>query len=155
APDALGCAAAAPGRSSIMLRDNASALADRIVWRWRGAVAVDKGALGFPGSFTGYALCVFDRTGLKLSASAPAGGLCGGRPCWHELPSGYRYADVDGTPDGIQHLQMHAGPPGQSRLMLRGRGPLLAMPSSLGLAPPVTVRLQRTDGAACWQSVYA
>jgi hypothetical protein len=137
-----------------VLRDNGGALPDKVVWRWRGAASLDKVALGLPASVTGFSLCVYDQQRLALSASIPAGGVCDGHPCWRELPTGYRYVDPDGTPNGIQKLQMRAGPTGTARLAIKGRGPLLAM-RSLGLDAPVTVRLRRTDGAACWESTYS
>jgi hypothetical protein len=70
------------------------------------------------------------------------------------VPLGYRYVDADGTPDGLSKIQAKAGSSGQGRLVVRGRGPLLDMPS-LGLMPPVTVRLRRGDGAGCWESTYS
>jgi cysteine-rich repeat protein len=154
-PDASACFAAAPGRSSIVLRRGVTTAAtNKVVWRWRGLGDVDKGALGYPMSGTGYTLCVFDQMHLRLSASAPPGGTCAGKPCWRDLPLGYRYADPDGTPDGVQKVQTRAGRAGQAKIAVKGRGGRLELPE-LGLTAPVTVRLHRSDGGACWQSVYS
>jgi hypothetical protein len=153
-PSGLGCAVSGSRRSSIVLRHNVSALADKVLWRWRGTGSLSKAALGLPASVTALTLCIYDEQRLALSATVPAGGMCSGRPCWLELPTGYRYTDPDGTPDGIQKLQMRAGPAGTGRIAVNGRGPLLAMPP-LGLGAPVTVRLRRGDGAGCWESTYS
>jgi cysteine-rich repeat protein len=153
-PGGLGCAAPLPGRATIALRDSRNSLADKLVWKWRGASELDKGTLGSPTTSTGFTLCVYDRNGLRLSASAPAGGLCAGHPCWRELPAGYRYSDPEGTPDGLQKLQTRGGPAGQSKIAVKGRGALLDMPP-LGFEAPVTVRLRRSDGGACWESGFS
>ncbi len=155
APVAPGCFPAAPGRSSIVLRRGlTTAATNKVVWRWRGLGDVDKTALGSPASSSAFTLCVFDQTQLRLSASAPAGGTCAGKPCWRDLPLGYRYADPDGTPDGVQKVQTRAGRAGQAKIAVKGRGARLDV-QPLGLVGPVTVRLGRSDGAACWESVYS
>jgi cysteine-rich repeat protein len=153
-PSGLGCTVSGSGRSSVVLRDSVNALADKVVWRWRGTGSLDKAALGLPASVTGFTLCIYDEQRLALSAAVPAGGMCSGHACWREVPTGYRYTDPDGTPDGIQKLQMRAGPAGTARLAVKGRGPLLALPA-LGLDAPVTVRLRRSDGSGCWESTYS
>jgi hypothetical protein len=152
-PTSPGCAPSAPGRSSIALRHVPSG-ADKVVWRWRGGAEMEKTALGFPVSANGFKLCVFDQGGLVLSSTLPPGGTCAGKSCWRELPAGYRYADPELTPDGIQKMQSHAGPASQAKVTVKGRGPRLGL-SSLGLVPPVTVRLERSDRGGCWESVHS
>jgi cysteine-rich repeat protein len=153
-PGGLACSPAASDKSTLVLRDSLHPSSDKVVWKWRSRGNFAKVELGSPGVSTALALCVFDQTGLKLSASAPAGGTCAGRACWRELPLGYRYADGDATPDGLLRLQARAGDAGKGKVIVKGRGPLLAMPS-LGLVPPVTVRLRRADGGGCWESIYS
>jgi hypothetical protein len=155
APDAPGCFPAAPGRSSIVLRRGVTtSAANKVVWRWRGTGDVDKAALGSSASGTGFTLCVFDQTDLRLSATAPLGGICAGKPCWRDLPFGYRYADPDGTPDGVQKVQTRAGHAAQAKIAFKGRGGRLDV-QPLAMTGPVTVRLERSDGGACWESVYS
>jgi cysteine-rich repeat protein len=153
-PGGLACAPAASEKSTIVLRDSLHPGSDKVLWKWRSRGQLAKAEIGEPGTSTGLTLCVFDQLGLRLSASAPAGGTCAGRACWRELPLGYRYSDTDATPDGLLKLQARAGAAGQGKLAVKGRGPLLAMPP-LGLATPVTVRLQRADGGGCWESSYS
>jgi len=153
-PSGLACAPAASDKSTIVLRDSPIAATDKVVWKWRSRGSFSKSEIGAPNTNTALTLCVFDQTGLKLSAVAPAGGTCAGRACWRELPLGYRYADHDATPDGLLKLQARAAGAGQGKVTVKGRGPLLAMPS-LGLTAPVTVRLRRADGGGCWESTYS
>jgi cysteine-rich repeat protein len=153
-PSALDCAPATPGKSSLVLRDSVNARSDRVVWKWRGLADVDKVEFGAPGHGTGFVLCVFDQSGLKLSASTLDSGACAGRACWRELPTGYRYVDPDGTSDGLLKLQARAGEPGAARLAVRGRGARLRLPP-LTLSTPVSVQLRRSDGGGCWQAVYS
>jgi cysteine-rich repeat protein len=153
-PTGLVCAPAASDKSTIVLKDSVSSRTDRVLWKWKSRGQFTKAEVGAPNTSTSLTLCVFDRNGLKVSATAPAGGTCSGRQCWREVPLGYRYADADGTPDGLSKIQAKAGSSGQGRLVVRGRGPLLDMPP-LGLTPPVTVRLRRGDDAGCWESTYS
>jgi cysteine-rich repeat protein len=153
-PDASACFQAAPEKSSIVLHHGANAATNKVVWRWRGLGDVEKAALGSPSSGTGFRLCVFDRDRLRLSASVPPGGTCAGKPCWRDFPFGYRYADPDGTPDGIQKLQTRAGRASQAKIAVKGRGARLDLPT-LAFDGPVTVRLGRSDGGACWTSSFS
>ena len=153
-PSGLACAPAATDKSMLVLRDSPNPAVDKVVWKWRSRGPFTKVEVGSPETSTGLALCVFDQTGFKLGASAPPGGTCAGRACWRELPLGHRYADLEATPDGLLKLQVRAGRAGQGKLAVKGRGPLLGMPP-LGLVTPVTVRLQRGDGAGCWESTYS
>jgi hypothetical protein len=153
-PTDLGCAPAATDKSTVVLKDSAGGRTDRVLWKWKSRGPFTKAEVGTPNTSTALTFCVFDRNGLKVSATAPAGGTCHGRQCWREVPLGYRYADEDATPDGLSKIQARAGSSGQGRLVVRGKGPLLDMPP-LGLQPPVTVRLRRGDGAGCWESTYS
>ena len=153
-PTGSVCSPAVPGRSSIVLRNSSDPLGDKVVWKWRGLAGLDKSELGAPQSSTGFTLCVFDPAGLRLSATATAGGLCAGRACWRDLPAGFRYTNPAASPGGVQKLQAHAGGSGQGRFAVRGRGGALQL-TSLGLVPKVTVRLRRSDGGGCWEAVYS
>ena len=79
---------------------------------------------------------------------------CGTRPCWSVIPGRkLRYSDNDLTPDGVQKTQAQPGGPGRGKIQVKGKGANLAVPA-LGLATPVTVRLVRSGGPACWESTY-
>jgi len=97
---------------------------------------------------------VIDQNGLKLSATAPGGGTCGTRACWLLIPARkLKYGDKELTPDGVQKLQIRAGEAGRGKVQVKGRGVNLTMPP-LGLVTPVTVRLVRKGGPACWESTF-
>jgi hypothetical protein len=103
-------------------------------------------------------ICIYD-TGvpgqtLRLSARAPAGGVCTGRPCWKETDSGFRYADRELTPDGLATARLKAGSPGAGRIAVKGRGANLALPV-LPFTAPVIVQLQRRDGVPCWTATFS
>jgi hypothetical protein len=89
-PTGLACAAAASDKSTIVLKDSVSSRTDRVLWKWKSRGQFTKAEVGAPNTSTSLTLCVFDRNGLKVSATAPAGGTCSGRQCWREVPLGYR-----------------------------------------------------------------
>jgi cysteine-rich repeat protein len=152
---AAACASAAPGKSSILLRNlETSTIADKVQWKWRSTASVDKTDFGAPTSTTDLTLCVYDQGGLMLAATAPGGGTCAGKPCWVELLSGYRYVDRDASPDGLLKVQARMSKLALPKITVKGRGASLKMLRRLPLSGTVTVRLKRNDGPACWESVY-
>ena len=85
----------------------------------------------------------------------PAGGDCGGRPCWKsKIGKTLSYSDKARTPDGIQQMLVKVGPAGKSKIKLRGRGENLTLPS-LPIAPSPWLRVQLKNSAgACWASEF-
>jgi hypothetical protein len=81
----------------------------------------------------------------------PAGGLCGGKPCWKALPGrGHRYKDRDRTPDGLLKVLLKTSA-GDATLKVKGKGarlPAVSLPFTQD--PAVTVQLVGAD--ACWQT---
>jgi hypothetical protein len=157
-PIDAGCVPAAAGRSLVSLKDKGDPDEDRIRWSWRSATVVGDGAFGDPAVDTRLDLCVFaanpnDPT-LKLSAALPAGGVCGSRACWSTAPGGFRYLDNTRAADGVQCLLLRPSASSGSRIILRGRGLNLRMPS-LGVGDPLVVRLQRRDGGGCWEARFS
>jgi cysteine-rich repeat protein len=162
-----GCIA--PGKSALVVKDQAGADKDKLVWSWLEGPATSHGAFGDPLGSDDYTLCVFDRVAgtpnLVLRARGPAGGTCAkGKPCWKQLgkaesPKGYRYLDRDLTPNGLSKLMLVPGLDAKSKVVVQGKGPLLALP---GAATPatyfhqdanVTVQLLAGNGA-CWEAVF-
>jgi cysteine-rich repeat protein len=153
-PTNVQCDIEPPRSASVTLAKHASGPSfDTLTWKWQSSLPVALLDYGSPTTVSDLILCVFDQTGLKLSAIAPAAGTCRGRPCWKAGTSSLKYNDHDATPDGILKLTASAGQPGQARISLRGKGANLAMPA-LGLAGQVTVRLKRDVGPVCWQSRF-
>lgn len=140
--------------SRVTLKKNASdPRRDGLSWKWKSSVPVALLDFGSPTTVTDLTLCVFDATGLRLSATAPAAGQCAGRACWSSKNETITYGDHDASPDGVTKLSLRAGAPGRAQIAAGGKGTSLGMPA-LSLAGEVTVRLKRSGGPACWQARY-
>jgi hypothetical protein len=149
-----GCQPAAARKARLSIREATAGARDALRWTWRGGSGARDEDFGTPTVGTAYGVCVYDAGGLKLAASAPAGGVCHGRPCWEQSSRGFRYSDHELTPDGLERVVLAASGAGEVRITVRGRGELLDLPE-LPLAPPLRVQLQQTDGDACWEAGYA
>jgi cysteine-rich repeat protein len=141
-------------RSTVKLTDDPTRPdRDSLSWSWTSGYPVAALDFGNPSQVTDLTLCVFDQTGLKLSATAPAAGTCHGRSCWSTAGGKVKYTDRDLTPDGLLKIVAKPGDPGKAKITVKGKGENLGMPS-LGLAGTVTVRLKRSGGPACWQAKF-
>ena len=104
-------------------------------WLWKKGPEIQFSDLGDPlGSGTDYTLCLYDEVQgsdrLVATLGLPAGGDCGGRPCWKsKIGKTLSYSDKARTPDGIQQMLVKVGPAGKSKIKLRGRGENLTLPS--------------------------
>ncbi|MCC6848803.1 MAG: hypothetical protein IT294_09900 [Deltaproteobacteria bacterium] len=144
-----------PGKGSLIVKRGATPEKDLLKWKWANGSRTTVAELGDPRTTTAYRLCVYDASGLRLSATAPAGGLCGAKPCWSPLGvSGFRYKDKQLTPEGIQQLKLKQGADGKAQIQLAGRGTLLALPSLSTLTQPLRLQLRNADGL-CWESIYS
>ena len=95
---------------------------------------------------------MYDGGALRESLALPAGGVCGGRPCWKENGAGFQYADKTGL-HGITRLTLKSGTaPGKAKILAKGRGQNLALPS-LPFAQPVVVQLRSATGV-CWEATF-
>jgi acyl-homoserine lactone acylase PvdQ len=141
--------------SQLVLKDRTPDTADRLLWRWRKGAATSLADFGNPLASTDYALCVYDGgSALVSSANAPAAGTCGTRPCWRQTSSGFKYGDRDLTPDGLQRITLVAGPSGVARIVVKGKGALLDIPTLPLLPLPARVQLVNGDGV-CWEADYS
>ena len=104
---------------------------------------------------TGYALCVYDATGvLRAGLGVPAATRCGARPCWRALDvAGYRYADRRASRDGVAGIVLRAGAGRRARMNLKARGPGVPMPA-LPLGDGATVEFHRSDATPCWRARF-
>ena len=121
-------------------------------WKLHSAAPVSIVDFGSPSATTDLGLCVYDATGRVLSAGAPAGGTCAGKPCWQATTTRDRYTDQDLTPDGLQTLSLTPGTTG--KISAKGKGANLAL-GALPLMPPLRVQLLRLDSTACWDAVFS
>jgi hypothetical protein len=142
----------------LLIKDRSDDARDRIAWKWRSNGPVATADFGSPTTTNDYAVCVYDQSGagsmLRMDATAPAGGVCAGKPCWRALATGFLYADRELTPHGLRTVRLSAGDAGHGTITVKGRGTPLPLPS-LPLGVPVTVQLQQRDGATCWSATFS
>jgi hypothetical protein len=127
----------------------------QIKWKWLAGAATDKPEFGVPSATEAYRLCLYDNGELETSASADAGGLCAGRPCWKETGVGWIFKDKEATPDGAQQLNLKSGVAGKASIAFKGKGLNLDMPNIGMLTGPLDVRLHNTTGTVCWGATYS
>lgn len=144
-----------PGKASLMLKPGSTPAKSLLKWKWLNGVRTTVPEYGTPITTTDYRLCLYDASGLRLEATAPAGGTCGNKPCWSALgSSGYRYKDKQLTPEGVQQIKLKQGADGKAQIQLAARGILLALPSLGSVTQPVRVQLRNSNGL-CWEAVYS
>jgi len=74
-----GCQPAAAQKARLALGNG------KLSWKWTGSGVVATSDFGSPPTTTDYLLCIYDASGEKLSAEAPADRTCGTKPCWKAL----------------------------------------------------------------------
>jgi len=153
----IGCRSpSVPGKSQLTMKKGATEAKDSLSWKWSKGAETTLDAFGDPTRTDGYGLCIYDGgENLVFTAGAPAGGACkNGKPCWKASGTkGFKYADGDLTPQGVQKLQLQAGPDGKAKIAVGGKGALLPMPALDTLAFPLWVQLQGPNGQ-CWETYY-
>lgn len=149
-----GCAVPTQFKRRIRISDKR----DIVSWRWRSTGTIPIAAFGNPVTTSDYSLCIYagGTPALVMELRAPAGGTCaGGRPCWKARGAkGYRYRDLERTPDGVTRLVLRTKPAHLADLVLRARGTNIPFPP-LPLTQPVVAQLIRGDGPECWESTYS
>ena len=148
---------------SFQLRNREPDKRDVLSWRWTKGGATAGAELGNPaGGTTAYSLCVYDEVGgvprIATRATIPPGKTCGSRLCWRAASggsNGYRYADRDGSADGITRIIVKPGDEGKAKVIVKGTGANLSMPAlPLAQDMQVSVQLRNTEGG-CWGTSYA
>jgi len=149
------CDTAASGKAQLQFkRDAAKPAKSKLKWKWVSNAAFATSSLGDPSTTDALSFCVFDSTGFAFGATAPAGGMCGKKPCWDVAPDKIKFNDKDATPDGLTKLQAKSGKPGKGKAQLQGKGEHLVLPSAQ-LTLPVQTFLLRGNGPACLQATYS
>jgi hypothetical protein len=143
------------GKSRLGIKDKAPDTKDALKWTWVKGADTTLGELGAPDTTDGYFLCVYD-AGVRVSSMAlPAGGVCAGKPCWKAKSTGFVYKDKELTPDGAQSAILKAGLAAKASMKVRGKGANLETPNPAGFTGPITVQLQRADGAICFETTFS
>src|SRR5262249_15496480 len=86
-----GCQSASSQKASIALGTGATPAHNKLVWKWTSSGTVAPEDFGEPTATTGYDLCVYDQRGRIASATVPADGQCGTKPCWKPSANGAKY----------------------------------------------------------------
>jgi hypothetical protein len=146
-----------PRKGLLQVRDRTPDTRDLFAWSLNSGQLTDFADFGDPLTSTAYVLCLYDESGTPSEvahAQAPAGGLCGTKPCWKQLAGkGYNYADRAKTPDGMAKVQLRAGLDGKAQVKATASGDLLD-PPPLPLALPARVQLQASSGE-CWEATFS
>src|SRR6185503_18982163 len=101
----------------------------RLLWKWTRGAATTVADFGNPLASTSYSLCIYGGSQLLMTATASGSDSCGGKPCWTARSTGFRYTDSLLTPTGVSRLDLKAGPAGKAKIGMKGKGPLLAVPT--------------------------
>lgn len=133
-PDPYACLEAPT--SSLLVTDNAlNDERDRLVFRWLDGDTTYYGPtqpsdFGNPLAVTDYTLCIFDGPRLAVRATVEHGGTCNGRDCWKEARggNGFVYSNPAENADGIFESSLRVGRNGKADVIVRARGPNLALP---------------------------
>jgi len=146
-------------RSTLQIRDRLLDKSDALSFSWTKGDATAFADFGDPTASALYRVCVYDAAGLVRSATAPAGGLCKGKPCWKRTgsatnPSGFTYRDAELTPDGTSSVTLRAGAATKARVQWRAKGVPLD-DGALGVVPPVVVEVSNTDTSVCFGQTFA
>ena len=154
-----------PGKAKLLVQDSADNAKDLITFQWTKGQSTDFSEFSDPlsdsfGEFGDHAVCVYDDTGLLLSATAPAGATCRTKPCWREVDSkagdqlGYDFTDAVRANYGMNKVGLRAGADGAARVSAKLGGADMVTP-----APPysgtVIVQLRNEAGMTCWEADFS
>ncbi|MFI5041965.1 MAG: hypothetical protein ACHQNA_08990, partial [Acidimicrobiales bacterium] len=154
------CKETLPKASTLSMKNLDPAKAS-LVWKWRKGQSTSLLDFGDPfnDGASDYTLCGFDRSGpggtyaLALSIQAPAGGLCGTKPCWTTKGVKLRYRDHDRPPDGADTLELVPDGTVEGKVTMTAKGPHLVLPAG-PLSPDVRLQLRRDDDVVCWEATF-
>ena len=148
------------GHRSLDLRTGSTAARERAAFAWADGIVTYPADFGDPTQGTDYELCLFQPATLSTPVTPvgalriPAGGTCGGRPCWSAVPSGFRFRNPSAKrTGGATFVKLHASQTELTSLVVRGAGAPLGLPASLDL-PDVRAQLVATYAGAdvrCWE----
>ncbi|MBI1815192.1 MAG: hypothetical protein HYR72_09455 [Deltaproteobacteria bacterium] len=153
-PPAARAACRIGGTNLLTIFNDSNDARDRLTWSWLRGPAAPQADFGDPTATTAYSLCVYDTSGLVLSAEVAAGGTCNTAPCWRAIgTTGFLYRDGAGTSAGVQVMRLSGSTHAAASVSVIARGmnlPDLATP----LSAPITVQLGQSPGSICFESVF-
>jgi hypothetical protein len=156
-----GCRQSIQENKSLLLLKDRGGPSDKLVFKWTNGESTDASTFGNPVDTTSYTLCVYDESAgipsLAMQAIVPAGGSCAGKPCWKSTRKGFRFKDRLLLNDGIKVVNVVAGPSGKAKIIVKGKGSNLDLPS-LPLHQQTRVIAQIKNDAAggqCWEARFS
>ncbi len=142
------------GKSSLLVNDRSPDTKDQLRWRWADGAATTLAELGDPTTSDHYDLCLYDANGLRASMVIPAGGTCGGKPCWKATAKRFRYQNPSGSPRGITKLQLTSGADGKASIKVDGKGDLLPLPGLDTLSGSLQLQIRNRTSGLCWGTTF-
>lgn len=134
-------------RATLALSRPAKASRRTLTWRWTGAAAVGRADFGDPTTTTAVGFCLLSGTEPVARLAVAAGGH------WKARKKTFAYRDRARAAAGVGQILLMSGAAGKAKIVVAAGGAGLDVPLPLTL--PLTARLQRADGVACWESPLA
>jgi len=152
---------AVPRASLLTIQDKTPDAKDKLSFSFRKGALTNAADFGNPFNVggTGFLACLYDHSGaggsarLLASATIPAGGGCGARPCWAPKGAGFRYRDRAALGDGgVDTLDLIPG--AAAKITLKAHGVGMKTPTG-PLTSAVTLQIRRTDtSSGCWGASF-
>lgn len=150
------------GAAQLAIKNKTPSTSDQLKWKWAKGAATSLADFGNPvNGGTSYTLCIFDHAGGAVEVASalvvPAGGECGGKPCWKTTGSGFTYADKTLTHGGVKQIKLRRGDAGKAQVSLQAKGVNLGLADDalpFAQSPRVTVQLTN-DAGQCWSAEYS
>lgn len=144
-----GCRTA--GKSILLLKNDSPDTKDKLIWKWIKGANTSQVEFGDPVATASYALCVYAGSAAAVISEA----LIEPGAAWSPIgDKGYKYLDKPGAQDGIQKIVLKGSSGGKSKVLVKGKGANLSIPTP-PLALPITVQLRNSDSGICWEGVFA
>lgn len=150
----------ASGKSKILFKDDrkppTSNAKDQGQYQWKSgeATLLEEFDDAVAGSST-YSWCVYDNGVVVRGSDVPAGGTCGGKPCWKA--AGTKGFIFKGDVEGVASIKLKAGDAGKASVAVKAKSKAGTFASpGLALAGPVVAQLVIDDGvtATCFESTF-
>ncbi len=139
------------GKSRLRIIDRSPDDRDRLVWSLSRGEATSLAELGDPLTADAWDACLYEDGLLVQEIHAPAGGLCGTKPCWKAFSKGYLYGDKELTPDGMSRIRLSESPADdRTRVRVVAKGTALALPPLATLDGTLVLQLQRRGDPLCF-----
>jgi len=144
------------GKARLTIKDKSPDTGDQLVWKWAAGPTTPKADYGNPLATDDYALCLYDAGTLLASSTAPAGGLCRGRPCWRDTPTAFTFSNRDGSATGAQRVKLKEGlTDGRASILFKAKGLHVVLPDVGAIVGPITAQLHRSGGGPCFSATYS